>query len=125
MAGICRGAQFLNVMAGGKMIQHVDSHGNYHSMTTIDGEEMEVSSTHHQMIIPPKQDALLVGWSSVRRSGVYLGAKGPTDVPEKETEVIYLPKINAVGMQYHPESMSVHSKGFQYAATLVKKYLYD
>lgn len=26
MVGICRGAQFLNVMAGGKMIQHVEGH---------------------------------------------------------------------------------------------------
>ena len=123
MAGICRGAQFLNVMAGGTLIQHLDGHGFYHSMTTINDRNFEVSSTHHQMIVPP-EDSVLVGWSTKRRSNIYLGEGNKhLPIPEKETEVVFWPKIKAVGMQYHPEMMSEHSEGFRYAAELVEKYL--
>lgn len=125
MAGICRGAQFLNVMAGGKLIQHIENHTQYHQMRTIEDEEFEVSSTHHQMIVPP-EDHVLVGWSAKRRSGVYIGAsnKHIKPFPEFETEAVYLPKIRAVGMQYHPEMMADNSDGFKFAEKMVAKYLF-
>lgn len=52
MLGICRGAQFLHVMNGGKLWQHVDGHaGPNHLIYDID-EDVTVlsSSTHHQMM---------------------------------------------------------------------------
>ena len=56
MVGICRGGQFLNVMNGGKMVQHVDEHsGEYYLHKLIDtrtGEVVEVTSTHHQQMDP-------------------------------------------------------------------------
>lgn len=55
MAGICRGGQFLNVMNGGKMWQHVTGHCCQHPATCFDidpGVSLLVTSTHHQMIIP-------------------------------------------------------------------------
>lgn len=126
MAGICRGAQFLNVMAGGKLVQHIDGHAmsGYHDMTTIDNQTFQVSSTHHQMILPP-DDAILVGWSTERRSRYYYGEDGKAlkDIPEKETEVVFWPKLRAVGMQYHPEVMWKENKGFRYAAELCIRFL--
>jgi len=52
--GICRGAQFLNVMNGGRLWQDVDNHGvtGGHPMRTRDGRIIQVTSTHHQMMIP-------------------------------------------------------------------------
>lgn len=53
MAGICRGGQFLNVMNGGKMYQHVDGHAIGHTHKLVDaisGKEYQVTSTHHQMM---------------------------------------------------------------------------
>ena len=52
MFGICRGAQFLHVMNGGKLWQHVDNHaGKPHLIVdTNTGETVEASSLHHQMI---------------------------------------------------------------------------
>ncbi len=125
MAGICRGAQFLNIMAGGKLVQHLEGHTQYHQMKTISDEEFEISSTHHQMMIPP-EDHLLVGWAAKKRSKEYIGENNKTikPVPEKETEVIYWPRIRAVGMQYHPEMMGEHTRGFKFAAELVEKYLF-
>lgn len=66
--GICRGAQFLNVMSGGRLFQHVTDHAlaGTHKMKYISGykdmgkgkqyqpiwKEIDVTSTHHQMMIP-------------------------------------------------------------------------
>lgn len=53
MAGICRGGQFLNVMNGGKMYQHVTNHAGRHLATySEDGRNVLVTSTHHQMMRP-------------------------------------------------------------------------
>lgn len=124
MVGICRGAQFLNVMAGGKMVQHLENHSVYHSMTVLGGKSFEVSSTHHQMMLPPK-DALLVGWATERRSSKYYGEddKLIDPKPDRETEVVYWPKLRAVGMQYHPEIMSDYSPGFYFASDVIERYL--
>ncbi len=123
MVGICRGSQFLNVMAGGKLCQHLEGHGFWHSMTTYDGKTFEVSSTHHQMMLPPR-NAKVIAWATTRRSNVYYGEDNKLlKPPEKEYEVIYWPNICSIGMQYHPEIMGEYSHGFTFAADLVKKYL--
>ena len=55
MAGICRGAQFLNVMCGGALWQHVENHGRGHMAEYVyngSTQQQYVTSTHHQMMIP-------------------------------------------------------------------------
>ena len=55
MAGICRGGQFLNVMNGGKMWQHVNNHaisGTHEAFDILSEKPVQVTSTHHQMMIP-------------------------------------------------------------------------
>ena len=61
MAGICRGGQFLNVMGGGKMIQHIEGNrhcnGDRHALQFRNGDTSMpmwvdgASSTHHQMMV--------------------------------------------------------------------------
>lgn len=52
MAGICRGGQFLNVMAGGRMLQHIEGHGMaVHPAWDNDGRVHMVHGDHHQGII--------------------------------------------------------------------------
>ena len=117
LAGICRGAQFLCVMAGGKLVQDVRNHSGYHGMRTEDGRLLEVNSTHHQMQIPPK-DAKILAWAEPARSKTYFWNK-----PDKEFECVAYPNINALSMQYHPEVMSKKSDGFKYCLELTKKLL--
>lgn len=51
MMGICRGAQFLHVMNGGSLWQHVDNHTRSHLMLDVlSNQEVMTSSTHHQMM---------------------------------------------------------------------------
>lgn len=49
MLGICRGAQFLHVMNGGSLWQHLSNHTAPHGVIDVEtGEIFAVSSTHHQ-----------------------------------------------------------------------------
>lgn len=67
-AGICRGGQFLNVMNGGRMEQHIGGHaGRDHVVNIVSGESFPeyvgqsflATSTHHQGILPT-EDADLI-----------------------------------------------------------------
>ena len=51
MAGICRGGQFLHIMTGGSMYQHIEGHTRDHDIF-VDGESYRVTSTHHQGMVP-------------------------------------------------------------------------
>lgn len=49
--GICRGAQFLNVMCGGSLWQDVDGHRQGHTIVDrMTGNRLFATSTHHQMM---------------------------------------------------------------------------
>ena len=53
MFGICRGAQFLHVMNGGQLWQHVENHAISGTHTIWDLEDevlLEANSYHHQML---------------------------------------------------------------------------
>lgn len=120
--GICRGAQFLCVMAGGKLCQHLDNHSGYHDIETHDGRYVQVNSTHHQMQLPPK-NAEVIAWAHPSRSKRYLGGGSTAMFPEKEYEIVYYPGIKALATQYHPESMATSSEGWTYYQELIAKYL--
>lgn len=60
-AGICRGGQFLNVANGGVMCQHIDNHCRPHVAYDIaTGSVIEVTSTHHQMMVPSTSGEILL-----------------------------------------------------------------
>jgi GMP synthase-like glutamine amidotransferase len=111
MYGTCRGLQFLCAMAGGKLIQDVTNHQGDHSMTTYDGVKIRTNSIHHQMINPYVLDSKnyrILAWTSTRISRRYFGAKDKSvylPYEFKEIEAAYFPKINAMGIQGHPEMM--------------------
>lgn len=113
MFGICRGSQFLCVMAGGKLCQHVTGHSGMHDMETNDGRIINVNSTHHQMQLPPP-GAKVLAWASPKRSTCYEVNKHP----EFEYECVYYPNIKAIGTQYHPEAMNEQTEGYQYCVEL-------
>lgn len=73
--GICRGAQFLCAMNGGKLIQNVYGHsiGRTHAIKTIMSPpiELQAISLHHQMMYPynmPKSDYTLLYTASCAES---------------------------------------------------------
>lgn len=125
MVGICRGSQFLCVMAGGKLVQDVTSHGGDHGMKTHTGEVITCNSTHHQMQRPPV-GATILAMAEPRRSKHYkdgddkdIRAEMPGDV-----EVVYYPNINALGVQYHPEWLKAGHECVVYYKQVVKEFLF-
>lgn len=113
MVGICRGGQFLNVMCGGRMYQHVNGHatGRTHKVQdTISGYECDVTSTHHQMMIPSKYDGSVLGRvnPSLCEFKDYVDDEGKifTVEPEEgheDVEVVSYPYQRVLCFQPHPE----------------------
>ena len=109
MVGICRGGQFLNVMSGGSLYQHVDGHavgGTHVALDKTTGEEFQVTSTHHQMMKPDRTGMVLVTAreSSFKEECVIEGTtnKHLSDIVE-DVEVVYYEHTNCLCFQPHPE----------------------
>jgi gamma-glutamyl-gamma-aminobutyrate hydrolase PuuD len=100
--GICRGAQFLNVMSGGKMWQDVDHHTKPHFLFDIDSErKVFVTSTHHQMMRPGKESVLIAkAYQSHVREAEGLRIVGSQD---PDPEVLWYPNTKSLCFQPHPE----------------------
>jgi len=124
-AGICRGAQFLCVKAGGKLIQDITGHGGAnHKITTNDGRIIRCNSSHHQMQLP-NAEAVPLAWSERPLSKHYLNGDGDHVEVDREYEVVYYPTIKSLGCQFHPEwSMTCPQDGIEYAQEVVREYLF-
>ncbi len=125
VVGICRGAQFLNVMSGGRMYQHVEKHTRSHYIVdAVTGETVYVSSTHHQMMMP-SPDALLVATAALGGEREWFdGSIARRDVSACDIEVVFYPHTKALCFQPHPEFRAVEYDGMQkYFQTLLSRYL--
>ncbi len=111
--GTCRGIQLLCAVAGGKLVQHMNHPGG-HFITTPEGE-MFTNSLHHQLQYPfnmvEGEDYIIYGYakgiSKIHESSGDLPIELPKDKDGYtiEPEIVYYPKINALGHQAHPEMM--------------------
>lgn len=120
--GICRGSQFLTVMAGGSLIQHCDNHaiGGTHSIQFTDGEEMEITSTHHQMMYPFLVPHSIIG--RTKRSSFHQNGGGENVLMPFDPEIVYYPEINSFCIQGHPEMMN-EGKLHKKLKFMIKQYL--
>lgn len=135
--GICRGSQFLTVMAGGRLIQHVEGHatGSDHSMTCKmnwrgeNNNKIMVTSTHHQMLFPfnmQKGSYHLLGWSSKFLSDTYLNGNDQQIKIKSgflEPEVVFYPEVKSLAIQGHPEFGSATAQFKKYTGQLIERYL--
>lgn len=127
--GICRGAQFLNVMAGGEMYQDVTDHCRPHSITdSTEGFNVWVTSTHHQMM-KPSEKGLLVASSTLRGKRTWWDKDKclfVTETSVADNEVVYYPEQNYLCFQPHPEmhgESEVYRGMREYFFTLIHHYL--
>jgi len=120
MSGICRGAQFLCVMAGGELVQDIIGHGRDHELLVQESgrvERITVNSAHHQMQLPfyrlrPDQYQL-IGWMEKPLSRYYgldrteeIAVEDADEWLVKEPDIVYYPEIRALATQFHPEWLS-------------------
>jgi gamma-glutamyl-gamma-aminobutyrate hydrolase PuuD len=104
MVGICRGGQFLNVMCGGKLWQHVDGHAtgrNHCVLDTVTLNHYQCSSTHHQMM-RPSDVATIIG---IADEAVTLATAGEVEPASDwgDVEVVHYEKEGVLCFQPHPE----------------------
>jgi hypothetical protein len=125
MSGICRGGQFLNVMSGGRMYQHVSAHatGKDHKLTDLASSRViEVSSTHHQMM-RSGPDGILVAVADLGglKEMVTQGQVIRQDDIEVDTESVYYPTTKALCFQPHPEFFQPGHECFEYYFELIER----
>ena len=124
MTGICRGAQLLNVLAGGRMMHHIENHaGYYHDVEVCSGDIIKVNSLHHQMIVPGGEVAV-IAWLKYNLSNIYLGNDDKREIWKGvETEAIIIPSSQSCGVQWHPEIMLKDSDGYRFFYNMVENLL--
>lgn len=137
VVGICRGAQLLCTLAGGKLVQHVTGHTVAHGIRVLDQdtgewstELLRSSSTHHQMMMPfrlPEDKYLIIGKSAMFLSKRYERGPNAEDYTEKdmpcEPEIVYFKENNALAIQGHPEYTFQCSPSYiQYCIKLINKH---
>lgn len=105
--GICRGAQLLNVMNGGKMWQDVSNHaGGTHTVVTnipnlFEEKKYRSNSIHHQQMIPTnKAEILGVAFESNYKLKGNKEMKGSFFM---DPEVVWYPETKSFCFQAHPE----------------------
>lgn len=131
MIGICRGGQFLNVMSGGEMYQHVTNHaGQWHDIKDVETElSFFASSTHHQMM-RPGNGGVVVAVASNGGSKEYCHKIGDArngiikqTADEPDTEVVFYPNTNSLCFQPHPEFVDPRLDELKdYLFSLIHKY---
>lgn len=138
MTGICRGSQFLNVMCGGTMVQHLRANhgGGRHQCYTADGALFEVTSSHHQMnVLSP--EGIYLGWSQQAVSledCVYdgdLDAQPLVACDERGkpgeihvTEAFAYPKAHIFAVQHHPEWQDVEVPAAQWTLAMIRHFCF-
>jgi len=122
MLGICRGSQFLCVMDGGTLWQHVENHAGIVHDILVGDKFCSVTSTHHQMM-RPSPDAVVLGVATPSRSFTKVGERGPVVDHGPEPEIVYFPKLKALGIQGHPEYVSRKHPFSMLTFQLVGEYL--
>lgn len=125
MVGICRGAQFLNVMSGGRMYQDVTDHTRSHYLTDVEtGEVVYVSSTHHQMMLPSLGGKVLAYGNHTAQAEWYDGAIIKRSEAVQSVEVVHYAGTHCLCFQPHPEFDDTVFDGMRnYFAGLLEKLL--
>lgn len=115
--GICRGAQLMCVLAGGKLVQHMQ-HPSHHNLIFYDNTEVMTNSLHHQLQYPydiPNEDYKILAYAN-GLSNTYLDGNNNNismkyvKGREVEPEFVYYKKLKGLGIQGHPEMMGKNTR---------------
>lgn len=113
IAGICRGAQFVHVMNGGTLYQHVDNHKLRHGhlctlveeFSDLSPNPLVCSSTHHQMMREGLEEPGVVILTAKQSTQKY-GQTGPLTSDKhflRDVEAVFYKKTESFCFQPHPE----------------------
>ena len=118
MVGICRGAQLLNCLNGGRLWQHIGTkHYRDHDCQDLRTNEVwSITSTHHQMMRPTQQAIIVAAACKAKGDLSSIAdlkkADGLSVIPgaskeyNLDPEVVWYPDTMSLCFQGHPEYMS-------------------
>lgn len=111
MFGVCRGAQFLHVMNGGKLYQDIDEHVGDHSIYDIKKKIVipKVSSVHHQSVIPDTSLGIEVLADTVKTGERWRNPTSMSEGTHHDVEAFFYRDTCCFGVQGHPEYEGYHS----------------
>lgn len=116
IVGICRGAQFLNVMNGGTLEQHVPEHQQAHNILYSDDWDTILSQKGDQGSELTKVLYALAGHHQCMRDCKRAKIIGASEF-DNNPEIVFWPETRCLGHQPHPEWMPSHS--------VYRHYFYD
>jgi anthranilate/para-aminobenzoate synthase component II len=130
LIGVCRGAQLVCAMAGGRLIQHVEGHGRTHPIRTHDDLMFNTTSVHHQMMFPFDVEHKMLAWAVPKLSNIHINQFGVSDERmerEVEPEIVWFPRIKALAIQGHPEFVRDPDRDpfVQYCLDLIDEYILE
>ncbi|KKL14600.1 hypothetical protein LCGC14_2514020, partial [marine sediment metagenome] len=128
LAGICRGGQFLSVLNGGFMWQHVNKHAIFGTHKAVDsqtGKSFGVTSTHHQMMEPGKKGLVVLSAkeSTFKEKMVKNHVLKIVEYKTSDTEAVFYEDTKTFCFQPHPEFKGydeLKNKYFEY----LEQYLF-
>lgn len=123
MFGVCRGAQFLHVMNGGKLYQHVDGHYGDHNIWDLKTKRAigKTSSVHHQACIPNRDGGMEIIADTMGKSKERWKNKLEKSVgTNADVEAFFYRDTCCFGVQGHPEY-----KGYNLYMQWTLQQLYD
>lgn len=128
MAGVCRGGQFLNVMSGGKMFQHVEGHAirGWHEITDVDTNlSYPTTSTHHQMMRPDLTKGILVAFNKITKMREFMegGLIVSRYSSDPDVEVVWYPDTKCLCFQPHPEYFDAPQECAEWYFTYINRYI--
>jgi len=106
MLGICRGAQFLHVMNGGKLYQDVDGHYGDHDMWDIKNKQLVrgISSVHHQLVRDNSDGGMeIIAFSSGKSKTRHINNVDVETGTNRDIEAFFYRDTCCIGIQGHPE----------------------
>lgn len=110
--GICRGAQLLHALNGGKLWQHVEHHVGTHDLKYMTENGLfrgyQVSSTHHQMMRGPFTDGIVWGFANKTRKRELVTGHAflVGDDHWSDPEIVHYRKSQTLCFQPHPEMLA-------------------
>lgn len=105
MFGVCRGAQFLHVMNGGKLYQDVDGHYGDHEIWDVLGKQniSNVSSVHHQMCKENSKKGMQLLATANKSRHRMLNPTDESKGANVDVEAYLYQDTMCLGVQGHPE----------------------
>jgi putative glutamine amidotransferase len=122
--GICRGAQLVCALSGGKLIQDVGSNHCYpHNLEFLNRDSLKIASTHHQMMYLPEklENVKILAWTKPL-SERYVHDIENFVKPAIEPEIVLFPN-RVLAIQGHPEYQNPLHETPTYCRQLIETLL--